>query len=155
MGLNKAVGTFSNAGSPADSGNFGPFSLPTTLKLLSAKVIISTVPTIESWSTSTTLVASAAVAMQVVFAGGAPFPIPAGDGLTNILDHMPMTDDDSFMAWAPSTDTAAVVVKSSRTLRWSGQKFFGAAIDFYVSWGSTYTSDPQQYAGQYELIYTT
>jgi hypothetical protein len=155
MGLNKMVGTFSNAGSPTAAGHFGPYSLPTIIKLLSAKVIISTVPTIQQWTSSTTLVSAAAIGMQVVFTGDPPFNVPGDTGLTNFLDHLPQTDDDSFMAWSPNTATADVVVKSSRTLRYAGQKYFGASLDFYVSWGSTYTSDPAQYAGQYELIYTT
>lgn len=155
MAVNKITGTFSNAGSPAPSGQFGPFAMTGVVKVLHAKVTIETVSVVESWTTSTTLVAGAMVGMQVVFGGGTPFDLPSGAALVNFLDHIPQSDDDSLMAWAPSSDTAAVVVKSERNLEWYGQKYFGAPLDFYVTWGSTYTSVDQQYAGYFEVVYTT
>lgn len=151
---NKLAGSFDNHTAPASSGQFGPFNLPGVSKLLAARVNITAEPGISTVTTSSTEAFAAMIGMQVVFQGDSPFGLPSGAGLVNFLDHMPWQSSDTIALWSPSTDTAGYIPNQHRRLTWNGQKFFGAGLDFYVTWGSTYVSVNQVYSGYFEVVYT-
>ena len=155
MTVSRIAGFFSNAGSPAPSGNFGPYTMTGLVKLVAAKVNINNIPPIGDVTDTSTVADPSMIGMQVQFEGDGPFSLPADAFSVNFLDFMPFGDTEAAAAWAPSTDTAGFFVGGRRSLRWAGQKYFGAALDFYVTWGSTYTSADQTYAGYYEVTYIT
>ena len=155
MGWNKAAFEFDNAGAAAPSGNLGPFSLPTTIKVLAARCNYTEIGQFVSVSTSTVLEQPTMTGLQVVFQGDTPFDLPSGAGLVNFLDTKPLQDDTFPYVWSPDSAVAAAGGFSYRQLRWNGQKYFGSALDFYFTWGSTYVSLNQEYSGHLEVIYTT
>lgn len=151
----KVTGNFNNIGVPAPSGQFGAFTLEAVQKLLAVRVVIENVQAIDSIGTSTAINGGAMIGVQVVFQGGTPNDLPAGANLVNFLDHMPVASTDAILAWAPSTDVAGHQSKAWRNLKYHGQKFFGAALDLYVTWGSGDAPLNQTYSGYVEAIYST
>lgn len=153
MGVVKAVGNFNNSGVPAPSGNFGAIALPACYKLLAVRVVIESIQAIDTIGTGTSIFGGAMIGVQVVFQGGTPLDLPADAAFVNFLDHMPVASTDAIMSWAPSTDSAGHQSKAWRNLKWSGQKFFGAALDMYVTWGSGDAPLNQTYSGYAEAVY--
>lgn len=150
----KVTGTFSNVGSPAPDGNFGPFNLPAVNKLIAARVRIHSDSQFAPFGSSTTVLNGTILGIQVQFQGDPPFNLPAQASAVNFLSTTPIGEGAFPIAWAPSTDTASVGGVSTTSFEWHGQKFFGADLDFYITWSSTVGLINQEYDGHFEVIYS-
>lgn len=135
-----AQGTFiiDNTGAPATSGQFGPLTVPLSNSLLRVQALGSFIPPPASIALPFQLSNDATWGIQMGPTGYTPKVLPADIDDPAFLIAEQRDDGTTNTVYTPTTATVVYQYSSGLNISWVGQRFVGAVVDFYFTYGGSH-----------------